>query len=117
VSNLIQVDQYMSFVVTMLLAFRIAPEVQLLIIMLNLVGVLTHERSRKWRRVLLFAVFLIAATANPSPDPLTMLIVGAACAALVEVAEFVVWSNDHRCARLHPSPYTNLPDDELSPLE
>ena len=86
--NLIQVDQYMSFVMTMLLAFGIAFEVPLLIIMLNLAGLLTHERFRKWRRVMIFGVFLIAGMANPSPDPITMLILGGACAVLVEVAEF-----------------------------
>jgi sec-independent protein translocase protein TatC len=117
VSNLIQVDQYMSFVMTMMLAFGIAFEVPLLIIMLNLAGVLTHERFRKWRRVLIFGVFLIAGLANPSPDPLTMLFLGGACAALVEVAEFIVWSHDRRRARLHPSPYEGLADDELSPLD
>ena len=117
VSNLIQVDQYMSFVMTMLLAFGIAFEVPLLIIMLNLAGILTHQRFRKWRRVMLFTVFLIAGLANPSPDPLTMLILGGACAALVEVAEFIVWANDRRRARLHPDPYAGLADDELSPLD
>jgi len=67
VSNLIQVDLYMSFVMTMLLAFGIALELPLLIVMLNLAGILTHERFRKWRRVLIFVVFLIAGIANPSP--------------------------------------------------
>jgi sec-independent protein translocase protein TatC len=117
VQNLIQVDQYMSFVMTMLLAFGIAFEVPLLIIMLNLAGIVTHERFRKWRRMILFGVFLIAGMANPSPDPLTMLILGGACAALVEVAEFIVWSNDRRRARLHPDPYDGLADDELSPVD
>ena len=117
VSNLIQVDQYMSFVMTMLLAFGIAFEVPLLIIMLNLAGILTHERFQKWRRVILFGVFLIAGMANPSPDPITMLILGGGCAALVEVAEFIVWSNDRRRARLHPDPHEGLTDDELSPIE
>ncbi len=117
VANLIQVDQYMSFVMTMLLAFGIAFEVPLLIVMLNLAGILTHERFRKWRRVMLFGVFLIAGMANPSPDPITMLILGGACAALVEVAEFIVWSNDRRRARLHPDPYAGLADDELSPID
>src|SRR4249919_2490815 len=60
VQNLIQVDLYMSFVMTMLLAFGIALELPLLIVMLNLAGILTHERFRKWRRVLIFVVFLIA---------------------------------------------------------
>jgi sec-independent protein translocase protein TatC len=116
VANILQVDQYMSFVMAMVLAFGIAFEVPLLIIMLNLAGILTHERFRKWRRVMIFAVFLIAGMANPSPDPITMLILGGICAALVEVAEFIVWSNDRRRARLHPDPYAGLADDELSPL-
>jgi sec-independent protein translocase protein TatC len=117
VANLIDVDPYLNFELTMLLAFGIAFEVPLLIIMLNLVGVLTHERFRKWRRVMIFCVFLIAGIANPSPDPVTMLILGGACVALVEVAELIVWQNDKRRARLRPDPYAGLDDDELSPIE
>lgn len=117
VANLIQVDQYMSFVMTMMLAFGIAFLLPLFIVMLNMAGILTHERFRKWRRVMIFGVFLIAGMANPSPDPITMLILGGACAALVEVAEFIVWSNDRRRARLHPDPYAGLADDELSPID
>jgi sec-independent protein translocase protein TatC len=117
VGNYIQVDLYMSFVMTMMLAFGIAFLLPLLIVMLNQAGILTHERFRKWRRVLIFGVFLIAGMANPSPDPITMLILGGACVALVEVAEFIVWRHDRRKARLHPDPYAGLADDELSPLD
>src|SRR5580700_9527777 len=116
VQNLIQVDLYMSFVMAMLLAFGLAFELPLLIVMLNLAGILTHQRFAKWRRVLIFGVFLIAGAANPSPDPVTMLILGGTCAVLVEAAEVIVWSNDRRRARLHPDPYAGLADDELSPL-
>jgi len=117
VGNYIQVDLYMSFVMTMMLAFGIAFLLPLIIIMLNQAGILTHERFRKWRRVMIFGVFLIAGMANPSPDPITMLILGGACAALVEVAEFIVWRHDRRKAQLHPDPYAGLADDELSPLD
>jgi sec-independent protein translocase protein TatC len=117
VSNLIQVDLYMSFVMTMMLMFGLAFELPLLIVMLNLAGILTHQRFRKWRRVMIFGTFLIAGIANPSPDPITMLILGGACAALVEVAELIVWRHDRRKARLHPDPYAGLADDELSPLD
>ena len=116
VQNLIQVDQYLGFVMAMMLAFGLAFELPLLLVMLNLAGVLTHERFRKWRRALIFGVFLIAGMANPSPDPLTMLILGGTCALLVEAAELIVWSNDRRRARLHPDPYADLADDELSLL-
>jgi len=117
VGNYIQVDLYMSFVMTMMLAFGIAFLLPLLIVMLNQAGILTHERFRRWRRVLIFGVFLIAGMANPSPDPITMLILGGACVALVEAAEFIVWRHDKRKARLHPDPYAGLADDELSPLD
>jgi sec-independent protein translocase protein TatC len=117
VGNILPVDQYMSFVMAMVLAFGIAFELPLLIVMLNLAGILTHQRFRKWRRVMIFGVFLIAGMANPSPDPLTMLILGGGCAALVEVAELIVWSNDRRRARLHPDPYAELADDQLSPID
>ena len=117
VGNYIQVDLYLSFVMTIMLAFGIAFELPLLIIMLNQAGILTHERFRKWRRLIIFGVFLIAGMANPSPDPITMLILGGACAALVEIAEFIVWRHDRRQARLHPDPYADLADDELSPLD
>ena len=116
VGNYIQVDLYMSFVMTMMLAFGIAFEVPLLIVMLNLAGILTHQQFAKWRRVLIFGVFLIAGAANPSPDPVTMLILGGICAVLVEAAELIVWSTDRRRARLHPDPYAGLADGELSPL-
>jgi sec-independent protein translocase protein TatC len=117
VGNYIQVDLYLSFVMTIMLAFGIAFELPLLIIMLNMAGILTHERFRKWRRLIIFGVFLIAGMANPSPDPITMLILGGACAVLVEIAEFIVWRNDRRRARLNPDPYAGLADDELSPLD
>jgi sec-independent protein translocase protein TatC len=116
VQNLIQVDQYLSFVMAMMLAFGLAFEVPLLIVMLNLAGILTHQQFARWRRVLIFGVFLIAGAANPSPDPVTMLILGGTCAVLVEAAELIVWSTDRRRARLHPDPYAGLADDELSPL-
>ncbi len=116
VTNLIQVDQYLSFVMAMMLAFGLAFEVPLLIVMLNLAGVLTHERFRRWRRVLIFTVFLLAGLASPSPDPVTMVILGGTCAVLVEAAELIVWANDRRRARLHPDPYPGLADGELPPL-
>ena len=50
VQNLIQVDQYLSFVMAMMLAFGLAFEVPLLLVMLNLAGILTHQRFAKWRR-------------------------------------------------------------------
>jgi sec-independent protein translocase protein TatC len=117
VLNLPSVDTYLSYFVGMIVGFGIAFELPLVMIMLNLAGILTHERFRRWRKMLIFAVFLIAGIANPSPDPWTMLILGGMCVVLVEVAEVFVYFNDKRRARLHPSPYADLADDEASPLD
>ena len=69
VGNYIQVDLYLSFVMTIMLAFGIAFELPLLIIMLNLAGILTHERFRKWRRLIIFGVFLDRRHGEPQPGP------------------------------------------------
>jgi sec-independent protein translocase protein TatC len=110
-------DTYLSYFTGMLLGFGIVFELPLVIVMLNMAGILTHERFRKSRRVLIFCIFLIAGIVNPSPDPWTMLILGGLAVALVEVAEIFVYFNDKRRARLRPDPYTDLADDELSPLQ
>jgi sec-independent protein translocase protein TatC len=110
-------DTYLSYFTGTLLGFGLVFELPLVIVMLNVAGVLTHERFRRWRRVLIFGTFLIAGIVNPSPDPWTMLILGGLTVVLVEAAELVVWCNDRRRARLHPDPYTDLADDELSPLQ
>ncbi len=110
-------DTYLGYFTGMLVGFGIVFELPLVIVMLNIAGILTHERFRKWRRTMIFLIFLIAGIVNPSPDPWTMLMLGGIAVVLVEVAEIIVYFNDKRRARLHPSPYAGLSDDELSPLE
>jgi sec-independent protein translocase protein TatC len=109
-------DTYLSYFVGMLLGFGIAFELPLVIVMLNVAGILTHERFRKWRKMLIFGVFLLAGMVNPSPDPWTMLILGGITVVLVELAEVFVYFNDKRRARLNPDPYAGLADDDLSTL-
>jgi sec-independent protein translocase protein TatC len=113
---LITVDTYFGYMTAMLLIFGIAFEVPLIMVLLNMAGVLTHARMRKWRRLMIFAVFAFAAVAVPSPDPFSMLLLALPCVALVELAEVFVWANDRRRAR-RPSMYAGLPDDEISPLD
>jgi sec-independent protein translocase protein TatC len=117
VLNLPTFDSYLSYFTGMIIGFGIVFELPLAIIMLNLAGILTHERFRKWRRLLIFTVFLISGLVNPSPEPITMLILGGVAVALVEIAEIFVYFNDKRRARRNPNPYAGLADDELAPVE
>jgi sec-independent protein translocase protein TatC len=110
------IDTYLGYFQGMILGFGLAFELPLALVILNLAHILTHERFRKWRKLMIFAAFVFAGIANPSPDPISMLLLAAPCVVLVEVAEVVIYFNDRRRA-LIPDPYAELSDDEASPLE
>jgi sec-independent protein translocase protein TatC len=116
VLNLPSIDTYLSYFQGMILGFGLAFELPLALVLLNLAHILTHARFRKWRRLMLFAAFLFAGIANPSPDPISMLLLAVPCVVLVEVAEVVIYFNDRRRSRT-ADPYAELSDDEASPLE
>lgn len=96
---LITVNTYFSYVLAMVLIFGIAFELPLVMVILNVAGVLTHQRFAKWRRMIIFGVFAFAAVATPSPDPLSMLLLAVPCVGLVELAEVFAWANDRRRAK------------------
>ena len=110
-------DSYLGYWIAMIVGFGLCFEVPLFLVILNLARVVTHERFKKWRRLIIFLVFVFAGIASPSPDPLTMLLLGGIVVALVEVAEVLIYFNDKRYARNHPDLYADLDDDELAPLE
>jgi sec-independent protein translocase protein TatC len=116
VTVLPSISTYLSYFQGMILGFGLTFELPLALIVLNLAGVLTHARFRKWRRLMIFGAFLFAGIANPSPDPVSMLLLAVPCVLLVEVAEVIVWANDRRRARQH-DPYAGLADDDLAPLD
>ena len=116
-TSLFTADTYIGYWIAMIIGFGLCFEVPLVLVILNLARVVTHERFKKWRRVIIFLVFVFAGIASPSPDPLTMLMLGGTVAALVEVAEVIIFLNDRRYLRLHPDLNANLADDELAPLE
>jgi sec-independent protein translocase protein TatC len=115
--NLFTADTYIGYWIAMIIGFGLCFEVPLFLVILNLARVVTHERFKKWRRLILFLVFVFAGIASPSPDPLTMLLLGGVVAVLVEVAELLIYFNDKRYVRNHPDPYEGLADDELAPIE
>jgi sec-independent protein translocase protein TatC len=115
--SLFTADTYIGYFMMMILGFGLCFELPLLLVMLNQIGLLPHSRFKKWRRILIFLVFVFAGIASPSPDPITMLLLGAVCVTLVEAAELVVLLNDRRKAKLNPDPYAGLADDELSPID
>jgi sec-independent protein translocase protein TatC len=115
---LFTIDDYLSFVNTMLVVFGASFEVPLLVVMLNLLGVLSYQRLRSWQRVGVFLIFVFAAIATPSQDPFTMCALAVPMCALFEGAVLFAFVHDRRKARREAAdPLHDLPDDATSPLD
>ena len=67
-------QDYIGFVLSLLVAFGVSFEVPLIAVALNLVGVLSHEVLAKSRRWIFFLTIVFAAFITPTQDPFTMLL-------------------------------------------
>jgi sec-independent protein translocase protein TatC len=117
IASLLNFNSYLSFVVAMVLVFAVSFEFPLVVCMLNLVGVLTFQRLKRWTRGIIFGLFVFAAVATPSQDPFTMLALAVPLCLLYAGSLTFAFVHDRRVARRgDTSPYAHLRDDEISPL-
>jgi len=110
-------NDYISFVLIMLLIFGACFELPLLVVMLNMVGILPYANLKRWRRGILFAVFVFAAFATPGTDPISMIALALALSILLELATQLARIHDRRKARREgDDPAAGLSDDEPTPM-
>ncbi len=114
----IEVTRYLGFVTTMLLVFGVSFELPLVVVLLNLVGILSYRRLLRWQRMAIFLIFVFAAVATPSQDPISMCMLAIPMCLLFEGAVLVAWIHDRRKDRREAAEsFRDLPDDVASPLD
>ena len=111
-------QDYIGFVLSLLVAFGVSFEVPLIAVALNLAGVLSHEVLSRSRRWIFFLTIVFAAFVTPTQDPFTMLLMAGPMIVLFEVAIQVARFVDKRRAkRAALEHFHDVGDDEASPLD
>lgn len=108
------IGEYLNYMLIMMGMFGIGFVMPLLVVLLNIAGILSHEAIAKWRRVIIFGAFLIAAVVTPA-EPISMLALAVPLVVLFEIAELFCFLNDRRRKRRDPA--ADLDDDEISEID
>ena len=70
--NLVRFDEYLDFVLRLILVFGVAFELPVILVSLNLIGLLSGRAMLKPWRGAVFGIFFFTAALTPTGDPLTM---------------------------------------------
>ena len=99
VSNLQDINAYLSFLLRLMLVFGLGFLIPLIVLMLNIVGVIKAKQMAKYRSLVIFGTFVFGAVATPSTDPFSMLAVALPMALLFLAAEVIARVLDRRKAQ------------------
>lgn len=111
---LLTLGDYLNFLIRTLLVFGIAAEIPLVVVMLNRLGIVSSKQLASARPWTIIGIFIFAAVATPSTDPLTMLFLALPMTVLYLISEFITKFTDRRKAKVAPA---ELADDEASSLD
>lgn len=113
-TNLVEFNDYLTFFTRTLLAFGIAFEIPVFVVMLNLAGIVKGRTLGAHRPWMIVGTFLFAAVITPSGDPFTMTFMAVPMVVLFLIAEVIARINDRRRAQRGIN--ARLSPDEASPL-
>ncbi|MEV4553657.1 twin-arginine translocase subunit TatC [Nonomuraea wenchangensis] len=109
----IAIDDYLDYVLIMLLIFGVSFELPLMLVFLNIIGVVSHAAIAKHRRLVIFLMFVFGAVITPGGDPITMMALATPMIVLFLAAELFMYMRERR----RPTDeFAGLSDDEASPL-
>ncbi|WP_235994547.1 twin-arginine translocase subunit TatC [Nonomuraea montanisoli] len=109
----ISIDDYLDYVLIMLVIFGVSFELPLLLAFLNVIGVVSHATVAKHRRLVIFLMFVFGAVITPGGDPLSMMALATPMIILFLAAELFMYLREKRQPQ---SEFAGLSDDEASTL-
>lgn len=116
VTSLVDTQDYLNFLLRVLLVFGVSFEIPLFVVLLNLAGIVKAKHLARWRAWIIFGTFVFAAVATPSTDPITMVILAVPMVILFLISELIARFVDRRRGLAEADDYSDLDDDEQSPL-
>jgi sec-independent protein translocase protein TatC len=99
-ANLVKFDDYLDFVLRVILLFGIAFELPVFLVTFNLIGFLSGKAILKPWRIWVFGICLFVAGFTPSADPLSMLALAVPLILLYLMAGLIALLNDRRRERI-----------------
>jgi len=112
--SLVTGAEYFDFIIRMMLVFGVAAEIPLVVVILNRIGAVSAAQLARARPWTIIGIFIFAAVATPTTDPLTMLFLAAPMAVLYLISEVIAKLTDRRRGS---AAARRLADDEASPLD
>ncbi|MDR1431744.1 MAG: twin-arginine translocase subunit TatC [Propionibacteriaceae bacterium] len=96
VTNLLEVTQFLSLTLQLMLIFGLGFLMPVVVVGLNLLGVVSAKRLAALRSYVVFGIFVFAALATPSTDPFSMLALSVPMVLLYLIAEIIAKVHDRR---------------------
>ena len=80
------IGQYIDFVIAFILPFGITFELPLILIALGVIGILSSDRLRQYRKMFILVAFVVGAAISPTPDMLSQTMIAGPMILLYEIS-------------------------------
>ena len=103
IENNIAVNEYMNFIISVMLAAGVVFELPMVSWFLSRIGILTPKFMRQYRRHAIVIIFVLAAFLTPGTDPVSQILLAVPLLVLYEISIFVsAWASRARDAAPAP---------------